>query len=86
MAKQAEQTHDKELWKQRVELAQNLLKLIVAGQNVEGRTPLPEDQYVVWMKVLAEAPMDVVQGFAQHPEQHREIEDYVKKELAKRFN
>lgn len=84
--KQAEQTQDKELWKQRVELAQNLLKLIVAGQNVEGRTPLPEDQYAVWMKVLAEAPLDVVLGFAQHPEKHREIEDYVRKELAKRFN
>ena len=28
MGKQAEQAKDKELWKQRVELAQNLLKLI----------------------------------------------------------
>jgi hypothetical protein len=81
-----DQTQDKELWKQRVELAQNLLKLIVAGQNVEGRTPLSEDQYVVWMKVLAEAPMDIVLGFTRHPERHREIEDFVKKELAKRFN
>jgi hypothetical protein len=62
------------------------LKLIVAGQNIEGGTPLLEDQYVVWMKVLAEAPMDIVLGFAQHPERHREIEDFVKKELAKRFN
>ncbi|HLD93662.1 MAG TPA: hypothetical protein VI703_05635 [Anaerolineales bacterium] len=70
MGKQAEQAKDKELWKQRVELAQNLLKLIVAGQNGEGRTPLPEDQYVVWMKVLAEAPLDVVLGFSQHPEKH----------------